>query len=370
MDFVNQSNLPAAWTLGFDPDGRELVVVAIKASFSIPEPGRQPRLLDDQASLTQADEFTGEPGLSAPRYETDYAHRKPLCDVLLNASAYAPGGRPAREVMVAARVGPISKAFVVKGHRAWHRRLLVALPSAPEPFVQLPISYDVAYGGVDTSSGDPAQVRTFLANPVGRGFAWNPRAPGGDALPNTEEAGKPVDSPGAPYRPMSFGPIGRSWSPRLGYAGTYGQRWLDEQAPFYPDDFDTRYFLAAPPDQQMPFARGGEPVSLVNLTRSGRVDFALPRLHIPVLLVPHQGEDWQVEPVIDTVLIEPDLGRFMLTWRASVPMRRSAFDMREVVVGRAAGAHYRLRRPSHRPRSSLADLVQARQRRLRAEAAR
>ena len=207
-------------------------------------------------------------------------------------------------------------------------------------------------------------MKTYLTNPAGRGYSRSDAA-----LPNTEEIGHPVVDRGGNYRPMSFGPIGRAWKPRFGWAGTYGQRWLDERAPFWPADFDTRYFQAAPPDQQMPYLRGGEEITLHNLTPHARVDFHVPRLHLPLLLVRHRGPDEQLEPVIDTILLEPDLGRFTLIWRATVPMRRSCFDLRELVVGQARGAPYRLRRPSNRPRRTLDELVRLRRRALRAEAA-
>ena len=43
MDFVNKTGVQAGWTMGFDRDGRELVIVAIKATFTIPESARKSR---------------------------------------------------------------------------------------------------------------------------------------------------------------------------------------------------------------------------------------------------------------------------------------------------------------------------------------
>jgi len=83
--------------MGMKPDGRELLVVVVKGTFSIPKsPSEVPELAEKQADLVMADEFTGEPGLSAPKYESDFAPFKPRCDVLLNGSAYAPGGQPSQ----------------------------------------------------------------------------------------------------------------------------------------------------------------------------------------------------------------------------------------------------------------------------------
>ena len=55
--------------------------------------------------------------------------------------------------------------------------------------------------------------------------------------------------PWGAYRPMALGPVGRGWRPRLSYAGTYDQHWIDEVFPFLPADFDDRYYQAAPEDQ-------------------------------------------------------------------------------------------------------------------------
>jgi hypothetical protein len=68
---------------------------------------------------------------------------------------------------------------------------------------------------------------------------------------------------------MSYGVIGRHWLPRIGYAGTYDQQWLDEHFPFLPPDFDEQYYQAAPLDQQLPKPLGEQMVSLVNLTPDG-----------------------------------------------------------------------------------------------------
>ena len=112
MEFLNQSGVAAGWTLGFESDGRELLIVAIKATYTLPTQGSEPTLAEEQIKLTTADEFTGEPGRSAPLRETDFSHRKPKCDVVLNGSAWASGGRPARSVEVGLRVGSLCEILL------------------------------------------------------------------------------------------------------------------------------------------------------------------------------------------------------------------------------------------------------------------
>jgi len=364
MDFVNKTGVQAGWTMGFDRDGRELVIVAVKATFSIPDNERsEPVLAAEQVPLTESDIFTGEPGLSAPIYESDYAHRKPKCDVLLNGSAYAPKGKRTERVTVSLRVGTMEKSFDVVGNRVWKRGILLVDSTYPEPFTVMPISYDNAFGGVDRSQEDPLKYRWYPTNHAGVGYHeyLDAELVDGKPLPNTEETGRRVIDPRDKCKPMAFGSIGRAWQPRPKYAGTYDQKWLDEQAPFWPADFDYSYFQAAPDDQQMPYPKGGEEVVLTNLTPQGVTRFRLPRMDMPVVMVPARGREFEAETVVDTVLIEPDQQRFTLTWRATVPMRRCIFDIVQTIVGEDLRGILRARKVGGKKRyANLDEMIKAR----------
>lgn len=361
MNLVNETSFAAGWTMGFERDGRELVVVVIKGTFDILADGAHPEPAAKQLPLVEADEFTGEPGRSAPLRESDYAHRKPMCDVLVIGRAYAPVGRRAQQVRVGISVGPTTKEFRVVGNRTWHRGVLGFRPGDPEPFEVMPISYDNAFGGVDDSSGDPARIISFLDNPVGRGFRRSKDKLDDAPLPNTEELHRPVNDPSGSYRPMSFGAIGRNWRPRVQYAGTYDQQWMDDESPFWPGDFDYRYFQAAPPDQQIPYLTGGEDVILKNLTPDGHLQFRLPRQSMPVWFIPYQGKDARVDASLDTIVIEPDDNRFALVWRAVLPMQRSCFDIKQAIAGDMPRAWQRARKYGKKPYyRGLAELVRAR----------
>lgn len=335
MDFVNETKVEAGWTLGFEPDGRELLIVAVKATFAIPSNGQEPVVADEQVPLTEADESTGEPGLSAPLYETDYAHRKPRCDVLLNGSAYAPDGRPATAVTVGMQVGSMQKSFRVVGDRFWYKDIASMSVSPPKEFTQVPITYDRAYGGVDVDENKPEKIETYLENPIGVGYypISKGKALEGKFVPNTEERERPVSKTKGNYNPMSFGSIGRNFAARVPFAGTYNEEWLDNRAPFWPDDFDYRYFQATPADQQIAYPKGGEQVILKNLSPGGRLSFRLPTMDMPILFIPYRGKEKQVNADIDTIFIEPDLNRFMLTWRVSLPLKRNCFELMRVIVG-------------------------------------
>lgn len=363
MRFQNMTAMAAGWTVAFEADGRELLVVAVKGTFRIPASGESV-LAEEQVPLTLADEFTGEPGFSAPLHETDFSPRKPRCDVIVNGSAYAPGGRATDRVTVGIRAGSIAKAFDVVGERLWRRTPTGVGPSRPTPFVKMPISYDTAFGGTEPDQQTPGHARTFEQNPVGRGFRPSEREVVDTPLPNTEETGRPVTSPGAAYAPMSFGPVGRNWWPRRRYAGTYDSEWLETRAPFWPADFDYHYFQCASEDQQVPYLIGGEQVALQNLTPDGRRDFTVPTIAVPVLCIPRRGPDREGAAAIDTLSIEPDLERFTLTWRLTLPLRKDCFELKETIVGEMPAAWHRARKSPHkRYFAGLGELVAAKRRR-------
>lgn len=361
MELLNTTGMAAGYTMGMKPDGRESLVVAIKGTFTLPQEGQAARLADKQVPLITADVHTGKPGLSAPLYEIDYAPTKRRCDVLLSGSAYAPAGHPVRNVRVALRIGSLAKSFLVVGNRVWRKTLLRFYATPPEPFTVLPISYNNAFGGTDKSHADPAKHCAFLENPIGVGFHSNQTAEAmdGKPLPNTEEDGVSVSKPDGQYRPMAFGPVGRGWKPRINAAGTYDEKWLADTFPFLPSDFDDAYYQAAPPDQQIPYPHGGEEVILENLTPQGHTRFELPRIEMPVefSLVTRQRQE--THAVIDTIVIEPDLMRFTMTWRASLPLRRNIQEVQRIIVGRMSRGFYRARATGKTYYPSLKVLVQS-----------
>ncbi len=367
MIFTNTTGFPAGWTTGFRRDGREQLIVAVKTSFRMPTDGQAPTRLDTQIQLVEADVFSGEPGLSAPLYETDYAHEKPGCDVLLVGCAHAPGGRPVERCEVGLRVGGLCKHFVAVGPRVWHKRLGMVSAGGPAPFVRLPLSYDTAWGGTDRTRESQGEVAMCRSNPVGVGFFKHADDIDGQPLPSTEQSGHPIRSPQGDYLPQALSPIGRSWLPRSAWAGTYDDAWLADRSPFWPDDFDTRYFQAAPPDQVIPYPVGGEPVVLHHLSpRQPFLSFCLPVLRMPITFIPHRGRDLTLDARIDTVVLEPDEDRFSMTWRCTLPLGRSVFDVRETLVGEMPQAWHRARRFPHKTYyASLAEAVRAQRARRR-----
>ena len=144
-----------------------------KARSTFPTtPGGPVRKSAEQVPLVLADTQTGEPGYSATLWETDFAFRKPRCDVVANGCAYAPGGRPAERVPVGIKVGNWSKLFEVVGHREWRAigpLFTVDLAAALPQDCRSPTT--IAWGGVDRLDPEDKLPGAYLHNPVGTGWA-------------------------------------------------------------------------------------------------------------------------------------------------------------------------------------------------------
>lgn len=339
MEFINRSHLPAEVFTSLDKSGQESLVIVAKATYQL-FPGRQPALADVHQPIAMTDRFSGEPGTSAPIYEADLVPFKRKCDVLLDATAHVPGGRPVTELPVGLQIAQISQKFLVIGERVWKTGAFTVESTRPRCFTAMPLHYGRAFGGsprTRSRKDDRIEQAPYLQNPVGVGYAANVAddAVEGMALPNTEDFHDRVKTPTGGYRPLAFGPIGRHWTPRRGHAGTYDAEWRDEVFPLLPNDFDTAFFQSAPAERQMDFPRGGEGVVLHHLVRGhSNVTFELPGpdLLLKVLSSAHTVEE--LVPVVDTVFIEPDEGRLTYVYRASIRLgKRGVFGVKLVAAG-------------------------------------
>jgi len=297
------------WTR--DKEGVHWWIVAVRATFEIASDGRL-TLDDEQLAPVLAPEYFGSPGKSSLRYDSDLLNVKPATDLLLIASAHAPGGQPAATVPVSLRLANFQKQLLVHGDRVHQRGGTI---SAPRPFITRPIRYELAFGGSDFSDPDPRNHRIDERNPIGRGFAV--------------ESSRLVDTPAysvenpnarrASAGPAGFGPIDPAWLPRRALAGTYDERWERTKRPLLPDDYDPAYALSSPIDQRLPRPLlGGELVELVNMTPQGKLLLTLPRLSLEFTSAFGRRREPHGPPQLATVLIEPDEGRLSLVWQSTL----------------------------------------------------
>jgi len=171
---------------------------------------------------------------------------KKRAEAMVIGKCFSPQGRPAQSANVRLKIGPenrpvIDKTLRVFGDRVWRRTLTGVTPSDPQPFTEMPVNFERAFGG-----------EGYAQNPIGRGAKALP--PAGDAapvhlLPNIEDPQRLIASPGDRPAPASFSPLDFTWPQRFSKAGTYDEKWLEHRFPGYADDIDWTIFNAAAPDQ-------------------------------------------------------------------------------------------------------------------------
>lgn len=308
-----------------DKTGAHHWIVAVRATFAIREDGAL-SLADEQVAPKEIPEYAGEPGAASLRYEADLGPLKPSTDLTVLGSAYAPRGRPVTRVQAELRGVGIHKCIEVFGERSYVSELSGVRPSNPAPFVRQPICYEAAYGGTDAADPDPARHLRDSRNPIGRGVARSPRALLGGRTHAVQYPGRDPARSG----PAGFGPLCSDWSPRRERAGTFDERWQRDKRPLLPDDYDDRFSLCAPADQQIDgYLRGGEAIELVNLTPQGLLRVTLPTIALSFATRLNGRTEGHSGHLV-SVIIEPDDARLSLVYQSALVVHAREADYLDV----------------------------------------
>jgi hypothetical protein len=321
--------------LVFDRQGTELFVIVVKATYRLRADGSLDQDTEQQLPVFHSDQFWGEPGLSSIRYEADIAWHKAGVDLVVNGRAYSRSRSTHMLVELATRY--FRKRLLVSGDRFWEAGAFGIRATPPQQFDGMPIVYERAFGGIDLRDTPHAQT----TNPIGTGFCFADPPKSGTPLPNIEDPARPIEQWQDRPHVMGFGFVGRGWQPRVQYAGTYDETWQSERFPLLPADFDERHFLASPADQVLPPLTSPEPLLLRGLTRDRDVlQVEVPPLRVPVY-ARRERDAVSLTAELDTIIIEPDEARMILTCRVAIEVGYKIGRLREVMVGPASRGQQR-----------------------------
>jgi hypothetical protein len=328
LQLVNRTPFAAEILPLPDVDGIDTLFAIVKGTFALDE---RSSVADEQVPVTLADQHYGDPPVSSIRRPSDICLGKPGTDVVLLGSAWAPGGRPTWQMDVSISAGPVAKSVRVFADRVWDSGPGGTTVAWVAPFERLPLVWERAFGGADETERGPV---VHARNPVGRGFRapGSARAVGGMALPNLEDPTAPISSPRDAPAPACFAPLAAHWEPRRSFAGTYDDAWQASRAPYLPTDFNLRFFQIAPLGLVAPRSfQGGEPVDVRGATPDGVLQFQVPTVGIRFNY--RVGGSVQTRPAVcDTVIVEPDEGRFIVVWRSSLACDKKLLKVEAVEV--------------------------------------
>lgn len=225
MDLLNSTPLIASHNILTDRNGAETLLVVVKGTWRIGRNGAL-SIAGEQVPIQLEPRYLGDPAASSLIYDTDLILEKPGTDCILLGYAWAPKVGVG-SVDVTFGVGPLRKTVRVFGERIWMKCLGMVSMSKPAPFEKIPLVWERAFGGSDTSWPEPKEHEFCLENPVGTGLLARKTKLEIDGLrlPNLEDPAHLIKKPTDRPKPVGFGPIPPHWFPRAGYAGTYDDQW-------------------------------------------------------------------------------------------------------------------------------------------------
>lgn len=200
MDFTNGTPVPAEMLVGSTGDREMLCIVASKVTYRLDGEGALIPVTGEDAWPVFQEPFVFRGVDLAP--ETDF--RKTGIDLLVFGKATAPRGEPVSSLRLVIECGDLEHQVDVFGERRWRDSGRGLVPSDPEPFVEMPLTNDRAYGG--TARWEDAEM-AHPVNPDGKGFYLSEEAADGSPLPNLERPSDRIGawsdqpSPACLYRP-------------------------------------------------------------------------------------------------------------------------------------------------------------------------
>jgi len=287
----------------FGLSGKTYLTTTIMVYFDLQKAGT---VLDEQQLWTELPEQLGTDTLP------DLGFPKPHGEVLVTGSCYArtPEGIQASDVSV--KVGTLEKRLLIFGDRLWKPG---NIPSAPRPFMEMPITWSNSFGGPD-----------YAMNPLGKGIP-TPGIDGPVHLPNIEAPGQQVGSPSDRPLPAGLGPVDMMWPQRQSKGGTYDNNWKEECWPWFPADLNPEFFNSAPEDQYIEgFFAGSEEIELRNMHPELEIIRSSLPAQRPRCFITRKKELTQDAPTefievnhnIDTVWLFPTILRGLMLFRGTI----------------------------------------------------
>lgn len=269
----------------------------------------------------------------------DYVLPKPALDVLVAGHCHAPKGQAREQFDASLAVG--DRQWWIRAHapRCWQPASLLGWRIRYLGEVRsVPMHAAFSLGGQLNPECGPQKAFPTAASPEEQTRQC--------LLPWLEDPRAPILSPKDRPTPAGWNLWPSDAPHRRRHAGTFDEVWRQQRAPRPPSDFDLRFHnLAAPELQLSAVPAPGTRICLLNLSSRGRDEFTFPDLGFKLQAQTVCGHRASVIDLLaDTLVIEPELGRYSITWRAAV--------RQGVGPGRLSLLHLSAQQAGHRPHAT------------------
>jgi hypothetical protein len=277
-----------------------LAIVVAKASYEV-GPSGMAHLLREQLPINDADVDT-----PFGTIDGDVVPVKDRFDLAVMGSACAPWGRPTSQMEVSLSLGTWRRRLTVFGDRVWEKRGEHLRPSAPQRFVEMPLTYDRSFGGL-SSAGE--METGYDDNPQGRGFVYREQDVAGVSLPNLEESDQLIHRWNDRPLPAGLAPLPRQSVMRLARGAHVDLESGVTQ--ILPEMFSFGH-----PRMRLPEYPVAQQLLVQGMRPDGDWRFIVPDLRV-VLEVRLGEREGSLELKPDTLCAFPSYGRFIVLARAS-----------------------------------------------------
>lgn len=322
MNICNETEFDCH-TLSSERSVGRIAVVVVKSTFDVDAHGEL-RPSKTKMPLVRELEVT-EFGL----LQSDVFFRKQGCDLCV--IGHVQRDTPVRQVTVELSVGEqLLSRLRVSGDRSWcqdeHGQLI---PSAPEPFQTMPLSYRRVFGGQKTF--DDGSMRVDMRNPEGMGLYTTKDQALGQPVPNIEYADAPSTAPwDHEQRVPGWAPYPNCWALRTPMAVTLNK---DGTAI---EKVHRSLFNQAHPDLMLDQAPIGQTIVLKGLHEQ-ELRYQIPA--VPAQIGVRFAQNYRALPSeLDGIFIWPDAAKLAITQRARVIYQPTPELERSFVIQPSAAA--------------------------------
>lgn len=335
MELLNTTPFVADTMETLDAQGQAVLLVLVKGSWlldnQLPAPPAQAAPLLKQAKRCRLGDLVQDtPQLrllqAAQKADEwvdwvagDYVLPKPALDVLVAGYCHSSEGRAQRLFEAGLWIGEQEWRIHAHAPRIWRPASLLGWRIEPlEAVCTVPMHAAFSFGGQMNPERGPQSVLAGRLPPEQRVRL--------SLLPWLEDPRGRIRSPTDRLRPAGWNLWPSDAPHRQCHAGTCDDSWRRLRAPRPPLDFNPRFYNLAAPDLQLSrVPAAGTRVLMMNLSARGRDEFLWPGLGIRLQAQREGGpRPTAVDLVPDTLLIEPTLRRYSITWRAALRLGEGA----------------------------------------------
>jgi hypothetical protein len=184
MDLINNTSYPAQMFRTGLGEEKYAASVCLRVTYNIQ--GDQLVISPTHQWELSHQQWQTEVGI----LESDFVFKRGGVDILIFGKAIAPQKMPVSRMEVEVDIkNKLNHKLLIFGNRKWEKSILGIEISKPEPFTELPLALENAFGG--KYEWDGLQI-PHGNNPYGKGYYFSKEAAIGGPLPNIENPKNPI----------------------------------------------------------------------------------------------------------------------------------------------------------------------------------